>query len=150
MRNFVEKLNDDLKNEWKHLRFYAHHASAVTGLHAHEYKELLTEQANSELNHVIQFGDLITGLGGDPTAEANSFVKLTDAREIIAYAVEMEDEVVQNYARRIAELDDIETTDETRAHKKWIEIFLEKQLEDSRQDLDHFRQILKGFADTQR
>lgn len=145
MRNFIAKLNEDLKNEWKHLQFYAHHASAAVGLHAHEYKELLTEQAQSELNHVIQFGDLIIGLGGRPTAEANPWPMTTDVRNIIEYAVEMENEVVQNYAQRIAELDEIPTTPETIADKKWIEIFLEKQIEDSRQDLDHFRQLLRGL-----
>ena len=140
----VARLNDDLKNEWKHLKFYAHHASAITGLHAHEYKELLTEQANSELQHVIQFGDLIIGLGGTPTTEANDFPKLTVAKNILAYAIEMENYVVQNYSQRIAELDQIFDTPDTLADKKWIEIFLEKQIEDSRQDLDHFRQIIKG------
>lgn len=140
----VARLNNDLKNEWKHLKFYTHHASAIIGLHAHEYKELFTEQAGSELQHVIQFSDLITGLGGAPTTEANGFPQLTVAKNIISYAIEMENEVVQNYSQRIAELEQIRNTPETLADKKWIEIFLEKQIEDSRQDLDHFRQIIKG------
>lgn len=145
MRNLVAKLNEDLKNEWKHLKFYAHHASAVIGLHAHEYKELMTEQASSELNHVIQFSDLIVGLGGWPTTDSNDFPSFEQPRDIIAYAIAMENEVVQNYTNRIAELNNIPDTDDTRAHKKWVEIFLEKQIEDSRQDLDHFKQILKGI-----
>jgi hypothetical protein len=57
----------------------------------------------------------------------------------------MENEVVQNYTKRIKQLDEIHDTDDTIAHKKWIEIFLEKQIEDSRQDLDHFKQILAGI-----
>lgn len=143
--DIVELLRGDLKNEWKHLRFYAYHASAIIGLHAHEYKELLTEQASSELNHVIQFSDLIIGLGGNPTAESNDFPLLTDPIEILVYAVGMEAEVVKNYAERIEQLAQITDTDEyTVADKRWIEIFLEKQIEDSRQDLDHFKQILRG------
>lgn len=141
--DMAELLNADLMNEWKHLKFYAHHASAATGLHAHEYKELLTEQAQSELNHVIQFSDLIIGLGGVPTTAANAFPQLQDVHAIISYAIEMENEVVQNYSKRIKQLDEIHDTDETIAHKKWIEIFLEKQIEDSRQDLDHFKQLIK-------
>lgn len=143
----IDLLNADLKNEWKHLRFYAHHASAITGLHAHEYKELLTEQARSELAHVIQFSDMIIGLGGTPTTESNDFPQLTDALEIMVYAVGMEDEVVLNYAQRIKQLDQILDDEAGRvvADKRWIEIFLEKQIEDSRQDLDHFKQLLKGL-----
>lgn len=144
LAGIVAKLNNDLKNEWKHLRFYAYHASAIVGLHAHEYKELLTAQATSELNHVIQFSDLIIGLGGTPTTESNEFPQLTDPRDIISYAVEMEAEVVHNYSERIAELEGIRNTSKTISDKKWLEIFLEKQIEDSRQDLDHFCQILKG------
>lgn len=142
--DMVLALNADLKNEWKHLRFYAHHASTVIGLHAHEYKELLTEQARSELHHVIQFGDLIIGLGGVPTQDSNQFPHLVEPRDIIEYAIQMEKEVVQNYAQRIAELENIEDTPAAAPDKKWIEIFLEKQIEDSRQDLDHFQQILRG------
>jgi bacterioferritin (cytochrome b1) len=140
----VAKLNDDLKNEWKHFKFYLHHASAITGLHAHEYKEFLLEQAASEMKHVSQFSDMIVGLGSVPTVDANDFPRLTTATEILQYAFDMEAEVVKNYTQRIAQLDEIKNTDDTVTHKKWIEIFLEKQIEDSRQDLDHIRQILKG------
>lgn len=144
--DMVALLNNDLKNEWKHLRFYAHHASAITGLHAHEYKELLTAQANSELQHVIQFSDVIIGLGGTPTTESNDFPQLTDALEIMVYAIGMEAEVVRNYAERINQLEQIldDADGYVTANKRWIEIFLEKQIEDSRQDLDHFKQLLKG------
>ena len=139
-----ELLLDDLKHEWKHLRFYAYHASAITGLHAHEYKELFQEQAKSELNHVGQFMDMIIGLGGNPTDESHDFPKFTDARAALEYAAEMEAQVVANYSRQIKMLEEIPIiTDSDIADKRWIEIFLEKQIEDSRQDLDHFRQLLR-------
>jgi len=145
LSDMVDLLVIDLRNEWKHLRFYAYHASAVTGLHAHEYKELFKEQASSELTHVGQFCDLIIGLGGEPTTDSNDFPKLTKIEDIIAYAIEMEAEVVDNYSMRILQLDEIPNVLHrgTRADKRWIEIFLEKQIEDSRQDLDHFKQLLK-------
>lgn len=144
--DMVSRLNDDLKNEWKHLRFYLYHASAITGLHAHEYKELFLEQAASEMQHVSQFSDLIIGLGGVPTAESHDFPKLTTAGAAIGYAAIMEAEVVKNYTQRIAQLDSIlnDAAGDIAAHKKWLEIFLEKQIEDSRKDLDHFKQLLNG------
>ena len=69
----IDVLNQDLKNEWMHLRFYLHHASMVTGLHCHEYKELFLKEAASEMEHVTQFSDLIIGLGGIPTTLSNEF-----------------------------------------------------------------------------
>jgi bacterioferritin (cytochrome b1) len=140
--DLLAQLNDDLKNEWKHFKFYLYHASAVTGLHAHEYKEFLLEQAASEMKHITQFSDMLIGLGVTPTIVHNEFPKLQKPREILEYALEMEWQVVTNYAERIEQLPTIPRVALLAVDLKWIEIFLEKQIEDSRQDLDHLRQIL--------
>jgi len=139
MNAIVEKLNQDLKNEWKHHCFYLHNASNIVGLHAKEYKEFLLEQAANEMQHIVQFSDLIVGLGGSPTREINEFPSLSDPREILEYAAKMEEEVIGNYYKRISDADKSNSSD-----GYWIVIFLEKQMEDSRKDLDEIRQILKG------
>ena len=136
----INLLNDDLKNEWMHLRFYLYHASQVVGLHAHEFKELLLKEAGSEMTHVTEFSDLIVGLGGSPTDESNEFFKYSEPKEIIQYALEMEKKVVKNYTERIKQAQTLNDEDGL-----WIEIFLEKQIEHSRSDVDHFKQILRGL-----
>lgn len=140
MNAIVEKLNQDLKNEWKHHCFYLHNASNIVGLHAREYKEWLVEQAASEMQHVVQFSDLIVGFGGTPTKLVNEFPSLSDPREILEYAAKMEEEVINNYYQRIADAEKIDNLD-----SYWLIIFLEKQMEDSRKDLDEIKQILKGI-----
>ena len=140
MNAIVEKLNQDLKNEWKHHCFYLHNASNIVGLHAREYKEWLVEQAASEMQHVVQFSDLIVGFGGTPTKLVNEFPSLSDPREILEYAAKMEEEVINNYYQRIADAEKINNLD-----SYWLIIFLEKQMEDSRKDLDEIKQILKGI-----
>jgi bacterioferritin (cytochrome b1) len=146
LSEIVTLLNDDLKNEWKHMQFYLHHASAITGLHAHEYKEFLLEQAAGEMKHVQQFSDLLFGLGVVPTTEINEFAKLTNAKSILESAAAMEEDVVKNYVKRIAQLSTLtfHSSAET-ADAKWIEIFLEEQIKDSREDLDHLMRILAGL-----
>ena len=145
------RLNNDLSNEWAHMQFYLYHASAVTGLHAHEYKEFFLEQAASEMKHVQQFSDMLRGLGVEPTTYITPFPKLTDVRDILRYARDMERDVVINYVERIAAVEHIADTVReaidtfAAADLKWVEIFLEKQIEDSRQDLDHINQLLKGI-----
>jgi bacterioferritin (cytochrome b1) len=134
----IELLNQDLKNEWMHMNFYLSHASRVTGLHCHEYKELLLKEANSEMNHVVDFSDLIIGLGGTPTTQANQFPLLTKPKEIIEFALQMEITVVYNYTQRIKDAQKLGGPD-----GQWLEIFLEKQIEHSRADVDHYRQILR-------
>jgi bacterioferritin (cytochrome b1) len=141
----LERLNNDLKNEWKHLRFYLYHASAVTGLHLEEYKELLLKEAAGEMSHVTEFSDLIVGLGGTPTAESNDFPFLTDPRDIITYALKMEEEVVANYVQRMKDASLMMETPGETVDGQWIEIFLEGQIQKSREDVDKYRQILRGF-----
>lgn len=136
----IQLLNDDLKNEWMHLRFYLFHASQVVGLHCSEYKELLLEHAQSEMKHITEFSDMIIGLGGCPTEESNQFLKYSEPKDIISYALEIESNVVKNYVERIKQAQELGGVD-----GQWLEIFLEKQVEHSREDVDHFNQILRGL-----
>lgn len=136
---FIDSLNHSLKNELKHLRFYLYHASAVTGLHHDEYKELFLKEAAGEMAHVTAFSDVIYGLGGIPTKESNDFECFSNPEDIIKYALKMEEEVVENYVRLMheAQIADIDV------NATWLEIFLEGQIQDSREDVDRFRQILR-------
>jgi bacterioferritin len=136
----IDLLNNDLMNEYKHMHFYLYHASAITGLHREELREFLLKEAASEMNHVTEFSDLIFGLGGTPTVLGNNFLKLENAKDIFQYALQMEEEVVINYVTRINQSSSLNDVD-----GKWLEIFLEKQIEHSREDVDHYRRILTGL-----
>lgn len=140
LEEVIFDLNQDLKNEWKHMRFYLHHASRVQGLHCNEYKELFLEEAASEMKHITEFSDLIVGLGGIPTTESNDFPCFTKPKDILSYALNMENEVVVNYALRISQAELLDCP-----NNKWVTIFLENQIEHSRADADHMKQILKGI-----
>lgn len=137
-QEILNKLNDDLKNEWKHHCFYLHSASTIQGIDSIEYKEFLLEQSKEELEHVLAFSDMIVGLGGVPTKYVNDYPTLNNTKEILEYALSMEEEVVKNYVERINEAEELGGVD-----GRWIVIFLESQIEDSRKDLDKIRQLLK-------
>lgn len=141
-QDIIDVLNKDLKNEWKHLKFYLYHASAITGLHREEYREMMLKNASSEMEHVTQFCDMIIGLGGVPTDEANSFEKFSDPKSILGYALWMEKEVVSNYVERIKLI--CETNALGDIDSKYLEIFLEDQIKHSREDVDNLNQILQG------
>jgi bacterioferritin len=140
IETMIELLNKDLQNEWMHLRFYLYHASAVVGLHCEEYKETFLKEAASEMEHVTQFSDVIRGLGGQSTYLSNEFKRHTNPVDIIRCALAMEEEVVSNYTNRIKDAQDLGGTD-----GQWLEIFLENQIEKSREDVDHYKQILRGI-----
>jgi bacterioferritin (cytochrome b1) len=136
----IQTLNNDLRNEWKHLRFYLYHASAIVGLHREEFREFLYKSAESEMKHVTQFSDLILGLGGVATEESNDFEKFTKPEDILLYALNMEKEVVSNYVQRIKDSDQLGGVE-----GQWIEIFMEDQIKHSREDVDHLNQIVVGI-----
>lgn len=133
----VAKLNSDLKNELKHMHFYLHSAAVIRGLHREELREYLEEHALSEFEHVKEFTKVIVGLGGVPTKEVNVYPTLTDPIEIIKYAVDMEDEVVSNYVERMEDAKKLGGVDGS-----YVEIFLEDQILDSRQDADNLRLMI--------
>lgn len=141
LETMLKLMNEDLHREWSHMRFYLYHASKVVGLHCHEYKELFLKEAANEMGHVTEFSDMIVGLGGSIVNGwgDEQIPDLATAKDIIQHALKMESEVVDNYVKRMDQAVELGGTDGT-----WIEIFYEKQVEHSREDVDHFRQILRG------
>lgn len=141
LQEMIELLRNDLRNEWTHLTFYLYSAGLVQGLHAHEYKELLLEEAKKEMEHISEFSDLIIGLNGLSTNQpyAEKIPTLFNPIDIMKHAILLEQEVVENYCKRMKQAEEMNSTD-----GDWIHIFLEKQIEDSRKDVDHIKQILRG------
>ena len=79
---------------------------------------------------------MIYGLGGIPTKESNDFDCFSNPYDIINYAIKMEEEVVQNYVNLMDDAARYETVD-----GRWLEIFLEGQIQHSREDVDRFKRI---------
>ena len=139
LAEFLALINSDLQNEWTHLQFYLYHASAVTGLHAEEYKEFLTEAAKGELNHVQQFLDCLYGFDFDqPCAGGHQFPTYTRIEDILIAAHTLERQVVVNYAKR---LDQLAALDDQVA-AKYLAVFYEDHLQDSFEDARHIQRIL--------
>ncbi len=134
----IALLNGDLRNEYKHMHFYLQSSVLVRGLHREEISEWLAKQAASEFQHVQEFAKVIVGLGGTPEVTANPFPNLTDPQAILEYALSMEDEVVNNYVKRLQDAEELGGADGT-----YVGLFLEDQILDSRGDADHIREMVK-------
>lgn len=156
--SLIELLNSDLKNEYKHMHYYLYYASLFTGSHHDSLQKLFLEQAKSEMNHIHQFSKLIVGLDGIPTSEANPInPNLNNAKSIIFNAIEMEEEVVFNFVQRCKDAESLTNSNMTvgagwsetislgHVTSKYVQIFLEEQIQDSRSDIDHLKQIYKGL-----
>ena len=139
LETLVANLKEDLKNERKHMLFYLTNASTITGLNRVEIKDFLLVAAASEMKHVEEFQNLILGLDGEiKDCEFNNFEVFEDAQKILEYAYNLEKEVVYNYARRIKEAQSLNDH-----NGLWVEIFLENQIANSREDADNIKRIIK-------
>jgi bacterioferritin (cytochrome b1) len=139
-QQLIEKLNGDLKNEYTHMHFYLQSSFIIEGLHRAEIGEWLAKQATGEFNHIQQFAKMIVGLGGVPETKHHTFPLLTDPYEILHHAQKLESEVVSNYVQRMEECGKVIEKNDA----KYVELFLEDQLLDSRADLDEINQMLKS------
>lgn len=151
-------LNEDLQREFAHWHFYMNAATSVRGLHREEISEFLLKEAAGEQKHVEEFQRMLHGvktrrglddLEVNHTAMASEYaVNLSDPVEILRYALQMEEKVVQNYVLRIDECCKLQESGdiEDKVDGKYIELFLEDQILDSRGDADHIREMLEGLG----
>lgn len=138
---FLEIMNADLQNEWTHLQFYLYHASSITGLHAAEYREFFTDAAKGEMQHVQQFLDRLFGLNVPlPNQTGKQFPVFTKVEDALQHSVKLENEVVENYAKRLTQLDELAATWPVEA--AYLTVFYEDQLQDSYEDCERLRRIL--------
>lgn len=136
----IELLNQDLRNEYKHHRFYLHASFVLRGFERLYFGSWLKKQAMEELEHIEEFAAKIVALGGDPTADANDFPKnLVDAQDILKYAITMEQEVVTNYHVRLKQSQEL--SESTGQHFDLVLLY-EDQIEDSQRDIDEMIKFL--------
>ncbi len=146
---FIALLNQDLSNEYKHMLFYLHHAAMVSTIHRFEVREFLLEEAASEMKHVDEFAHVIVGLGGIPTTMHAAFdTNLTDPIEILQYAMDMENEVADNYAHRLIQTENLMESNAwagCKADAGYVHVFMEDNLKDSRKTADELRVMLSAY-----
>ena len=142
LQKMIALLNNDLSREYAHWAFYMQAAVMVEGLHRQELRELFLEEAEGEMKHIIEFADVIVGLGGKPTTEHAEFrFDLTDPIALLKEAVKMEEEVVANYTQRQDDADALELSNKEDGRR--ISVFLDDQILDSRKAVDHMKKLIK-------
>lgn len=141
LQSFVEFMNNDLQNEWTHLKFYLYHSAAITGLHAAEYREFFTDAAKGEMTHVQAFLDRLYGMNYPAPAQSSaSFSTFSNPEDAITHAIELEMHVVENYVKRLQQLDQLSAAHPVTA--RYLTVFYEDQLKDSYEDCERMRRIM--------
>lgn len=136
----ISLLREDMTKEYQHMNFYLYSSMLVKGDYG-VVRNFLIDEASSEMEHVRQFGDIIIGLGGSPINPTDlplAVPSLSSPQEIFEFALKLETEVTDNYAIRVKQAEEFGGTDGV-----WVQIFYENQLQDSRQDLDRIRMMMR-------
>ena len=97
---------------------------------------------STEVEHVAAFSDLLVQLGAQPVLYNNGAPgpQFNAPREILQFAHHMENEVSHNYVQRIQQAEELGGPD-----GKLVQLFYEKQLEESYTDAKKFEKLLEGF-----
>lgn len=144
LKNFLEKMQLDIQNEYKHLHFYLYAFANLKGLDRLHLGNFFESQANSELEHVKQFGKKISAFGlipNGPLVTEFSFPTIT-ADSLLIYAMQMELEVLENYHKRLI---DAENLHQQSNNYKDLVLFYEDHIEHTSEDLDEIYKLL-GFS----
>lgn len=152
IEEMVELLSEDLSREYSHWNFYIQASTSITGLHREEIGEFLIDQAKEEMAHIEEFKKVLHGIitrrnlkNSVSTKIAEFKNNLSNPFEILQEALKMEDEVVKNYIQRIEDANSLqENGGEDQIDGKFIELFLEDQIMDSRSDADNIRMMIKN------
>lgn len=146
LEKIITYLNEDLAREYAHWHFYMAAAMNVTGLHRQELQEFFMEEAAGEMKHIQEWGRLIIGLGGTPVYLPDNFhCDSHDSIVLLTQARDMEAEVVNQFVQRMDDAEDLAKNGGVdKIHARYIQIFLEDQMMDSRSTVDHLREMIKG------
>lgn len=155
IEDLVDLLISDLSREYMHWHFYMQAATSVRGLHRQEISEFFLEQASSEMKHVEEFRRMIQGIisrrklnKSVPSLVAEFQKDLTCPVDLLNFALKMEEEVVSNYVERLSQAESIQGNNpQDRDDGKYVELFLEDQIIDSRSDADNIREMLETSID---
>jgi ferritin len=138
IKDFIERMQADLKNEYEHMLFYLHASVVLSGPERIFALPWLTGKASEEMNHVREFSNKIASFGKIPIGsngfQFNAFQSL---EAILDLALSLENQVVQNYHKRLKEAQSL--YEETGKYYDLV-VFYEEQLEHSQADID---EILK-------
>jgi len=145
LTDLISSLQEDMSREYAHWHFYMQASMTVQGLHRAEYSEFFAESAAGEMKHISEFGKLIIGLGGEVFPAVAPVPQATDPRELLNLALTLEEEVVSNYVERQDQAEELENNGGSdKVAGRFVQLFLDAQILDSRTDADNIREMLKG------
>jgi bacterioferritin len=97
----IALLNEDLAREYQAVIAYVVYSQVIKGAEYMTIAGELEKHAREELAHAITIAKQIDYLGGMPTVSPKSVRTSEDAREMLRFDLEAENETIRNYKERV-------------------------------------------------
>lgn len=100
-QQLIDGLNEDLAREYKAIIQYVVYSQIIKGAAYQQIASELEVHAAEELNHALRVARQIDYLGGKPTVTPKEAQFSTDAREMLQFDLDAEEETIKAYRERI-------------------------------------------------
>ena len=100
-QQLIEELNGDLSREYQAIIAYVIYSQTLRGAAYMAIAKELVKHAGQELAHAITIAKQIDYLGGTPTAEPKPVRQSDDAKEMLQFDLDNENDTIRNYRKRV-------------------------------------------------
>ncbi len=100
-QQLIDALNGDLSREYQAIIAYVIYSQTLKGAAYMAIAKELEKHAAQELAHALTIAKQIDYLGGTPTAEPNPVRQSDDAKEMLQFDLENENDTIRNYRQRV-------------------------------------------------
>jgi bacterioferritin len=103
----AELLNDDLSREYQAIISYVVYSQVLKGAEFMSIAEQLELHAQQELKHALIISRQIDYLGKMPTAAPKAVRSAENAKEMLRFDLENENETIRNYRARVRQCEEL-------------------------------------------
>lgn len=103
----IELLNEDLAREYQSIIAYVVYSQVMKGAAYMNIAQELEKHAGEELQHAITIAQQIDYLGGMPAVEAKPVRTSPDAKDMLRFDLDNENETVRNYRERVRQCESL-------------------------------------------
>lgn len=97
----IDLLNEDLSREYQAIIAYVVYSQVLKGAEYMTIAKELEKHAKEELDHALTLSKQIDYLGGMPTVTSKEVKTSEDAREMLRFDLDNENETIANYRQRV-------------------------------------------------
>ena len=106
-KQLIALLNEDLSREYQAIIAYVVYSQVLKGAEYMNIAGELEVHAGEELQHAITIAKQIDYLGGQPTATAKEVKLSDDAKDMLRFDLDNENETIRNYRVRVKQAESL-------------------------------------------